>query len=201
VLKTHATIGPKDHGRRMSLADFEFVKVQPGYRYELSRGVIIVSEIPNVVHQAQWIAVQRQLLAYDLTHPGRIYGVVGGTECKILIPGLESERHPDFAIYKTPPPNPTSRVWRTWLPELVIEIVSPRSEHRDYEEKREEYLRVGIREYWVIDSNRQEMLVHRRWGKRWVERVVRPPEVYTTRLLPGLAFDLTPVFAAADAIS
>jgi hypothetical protein len=33
---------------------------------------------------------------------------------------------------------------------------------------------------------------------RWVERVLRPGEVYTTRLLPGLAFDPAPVFAAVE---
>jgi Uma2 family endonuclease len=121
-------------------------------------------------------------------------------DCKLLIPDVESERHPDIAIYKSRPPNDTSKAWRTWIPEVVVEIISPGSERRDYEEKREEYLELGVREYWIIDSNRQEMLVHRRRGQRWVEQLVRPPEVYTTRVLPGLAVDLTPVVAAADDI-
>ena len=40
-------IGPADHGRRMSLADFEHAEVQEGLLYELGRGVIIVSDVPG----------------------------------------------------------------------------------------------------------------------------------------------------------
>ena len=75
--------------------------------------------------------------------------------------------------------------------------MSPGSEERDYVEKRDEYREFGVREYWIIDSGRGEVLVLRRSRGRWVERVVRPGDVYRTRLLPGLAFDPAPVFAAA----
>lgn len=36
-------------------------------------------------------------------------------------------------------------------PDLIIEIVSPDSESRDWREKYEEYERAGVREYWIID--------------------------------------------------
>ncbi len=35
---------------------------------------------------------------------------------------------------------------------LVVEVVSPESVRRDYKEKREEYEKAGVCEYWVIDS-------------------------------------------------
>jgi hypothetical protein len=38
TIKTALKIGPHDHGRRMSLQEFEPVQVQEGYLYELSRG-------------------------------------------------------------------------------------------------------------------------------------------------------------------
>jgi hypothetical protein len=47
---------------------------------------------------------------------------------------------------------------------------------------------------------KEEMLVLRRLGKRWVQRVVRPCALYKTRLLPGLAFSCQIVFEAARAI-
>jgi Uma2 family endonuclease len=82
---------------------------------------------------------------------------------------------------------------------LVIEVISPGSEHRDYEDKREEYFRFGITEYWILDAGRQEMLVLRRSRGRCVERTLRPPQVYRTRLLPGLEFSCALVFQAAAA--
>src|SRR5438034_11604766 len=105
MLKATAKIGPKDHGRRMSLADYEHAEVQEGYRYELGRGVIIVSDVPGLRHALQLNAVRRQLTAHDLAHPGCIHAIFGGAECKLLVPPWESERHPDLSIYLTPPPD------------------------------------------------------------------------------------------------
>jgi Uma2 family endonuclease len=159
---------------------------------------VTVVDVPNPRHLAQVNAIRRQLAAYDLSHDGQIHAVAGGGECKILLAGTESERHPDVAVYKTPPPN-AADVWAGWVPELVIEVVSPGSEHRDYNEKPEEYLRFGVREYWILDEEKREMRVLRRSRGRWTEQTVVPPEVYRTRLLPGLAFACAAVFAAADA--
>jgi len=38
--KTIVKIGPMDDGRQMSLDDFDEAEVQPGFHYELSRGII-----------------------------------------------------------------------------------------------------------------------------------------------------------------
>jgi len=200
MTRTAVKIGPTDHGRRMSLADFECAEGQEGRLYELARGAIIVVDVPNPPHLAQVTAIRRQLGAYDLAHPGRIYTIATGSECKILLAEAESERHPDLAVYKTPPPGDDSDVWYTWVPEIVIEVVSADSEVRDYVEKREEYLAFGVLEYWIFNAEREEMLVLRRHGGRWVEQVVRPPQSYTTRRLPGLEFACAPVFEAARAI-
>lgn len=194
---TATRIGPKDHGRRMSLGDFDPVEVEAGYVYELGRGVIIVSDVPKPRHLAQIHALRLQFYGYCGTHPGKIHLIASSGECKVLISPLESERHPDLAIYLTMPPD--EDVWSTWIPEIVMEIVSPGSEQRDYVEKREEYLQFGVQEYWIFDVDRQELLVLRRKSGGWVERVVRPGEVYRTRLLPGFELACASVFEAAKA--
>src|SRR5262245_11353408 len=102
--KTIVKIGPADHGRRMSLEEFNEAEGQEGYLYELSRGIVTVVDVPKRVHVLQLLAIRRQLSTYDVLHPGRIVGVIGGTDCKLLIDDLGSERHPDVAIYLTPPP-------------------------------------------------------------------------------------------------
>src|SRR5581483_8351716 len=160
-------ITPADHGRRMSLADFEFAEVQEGYTYELGRGVIVVSEVPNLPHFLQVNAIRYQLSSYEVTHPGRIFAIAAGRDCKLLAWDFESERHPDLSVYKTPPPGTNRTTWRGWVPELVIEVVSRGSANRDYEEKREEYLAVGVKEYWIFDAEREEMLVLKRYRGRW----------------------------------
>ncbi len=78
-------------------------------------------------------------------------------------------------------------------------MISPGSEQRDYEDKREEHLAFGVREYWIFNAETEERLVLRRWGSRWREQVVRPGDVYRTRLLPDFTFDCARVFRAARA--
>jgi Uma2 family endonuclease len=196
--KTTIKVGPQDAGRRMSLEEFDAAEGQPGYVYELSKGVVVVSDVPNPRHFAQLNVLRRQLTAYDLANPGAIHAMGGGGDCKILLRGEESERHPDVSVYKSPPPE--EDVWATWIPDLVVEIVSPDSEHRDYVEKREEYLSFGVREYWIVDAAIEEVRVLRRRAGRWTERVLHPPERYATKTLPGFEFDCAAVFEAARAV-
>jgi hypothetical protein len=190
------SIGPQDHGRRMTLDEFDLADGQPGYVYELSRGVVTVVDIPNPRHFAQFNAVRHQLAMYEAQHSGVIHGIAGGAECKILVDELQSERHPVMAIYTTPMPD-GEEVWANWVPALVVEIVSAGSEQRDYHEKPEEYLRFGVREYWIIDESKQQMLAMKRSRGRWVQKVVAPGESYRTSVLPDFPLDLAAIFAAA----
>ena len=47
---TRLRIGPADHGRRMTLDEFREADEEPGSRYELARGVLEVTEVPNDPH-------------------------------------------------------------------------------------------------------------------------------------------------------
>jgi Uma2 family endonuclease len=197
MLKTATTIGPADKNRRMSLAEFDHVEVKEGYRYELSRGVIIVSEIPSPWHLAQVNELGLQLSRYREEHDSIIHAVGHAGECKFLINSFESERQPDLAIYRWPPPR-SGNVWADWIPDIVLEVVEPGSEERDYVLKREEYLDFGVREYWIVDADRREVLVLRRRGQQWSERVLRAKEKYPTKSLPGFELDVAAIFRAAD---
>src|SRR5438132_12171009 len=137
MIKTTLRIGPKDQGRRMSLRKFEPVEVQEGYLYELSRGIITVSDVPGYPHGCQVSYLRDQLALYKALHPGEIHIVMGSMECKLLVGDFESERHPDLAIYKTRPSRQQD-LWFHWIPDIVIEVVSAGSVERDYAQKREE---------------------------------------------------------------
>jgi Uma2 family endonuclease len=66
-----------------------------------------------------------------------------------------------------------------------------------YNQKPEEYLRLGVKEYWIVDADERAMIVMRQSRGRWIEKSVRPPAGYRTRLLPGLVFSCSAVFNAA----
>lgn len=193
-------IGPSDNGRPMSLTEFRTADGLDGYRYELGRGIIAVTNVPNRRHFAMVNAVRQQVSAYEAANPGVIQYVAAGSDCKVILSGMGSERHPDWAVYKEPMPTDVADdedLWEVWVPDLVVEVVSPGSGKRDYEEKPEEYLRFGIPEYLVIDEDRQEMLAHRRQGGRYVPRVIRAGDLYRLMVLRGFDFDVAKVFEAA----
>lgn len=188
-------IGPEDDGRRMTLDEFDDAIATEGYLYELGRGVIEVSGIPEPKHLAQFQEIRNQLVLYQAANPDRIHTVAGGGEAKLLIGPLQSERHPDLSIYLTPPPE-ISDVWSLWVPRIVVEIVSARSAKRDYDVKPAEYLEFGVDEYWIIDASKNQMTVLSRWRGQWKKKLVKPIQKYTTHHLPGFVLDLKKVLAA-----
>ena len=197
MLATHLQLGPADNGRKMSLEEYLDADFADGYRYELCQGSLVVNEVANPPHFYQVQAIIEQLVVYKVAHPGVIQSLGGGGETRCDIEELESSRHADVVVYKTSAPSNNRDCWAIWIPELVIEVISPDSRRRDYDEKPDEYLQFGVQEYWVLDADRGEMLVHRRVGGRWKKQVVKPPELHTTHLLPGLQFSCEAVFAAA----
>jgi hypothetical protein len=191
-------IGPQQHGRKMSLKAFEFAKVEDGWLCELARGYVVVSEVANYRHGMQIMAINRPLRSYDATHPGAIHAILGSLECKLLIPKLRSERHPDLAVYLTAPKGPKDRtLWRTWIPELAIEVVSEGSRDRDYTEKRDEYWTLGVKEYWIVDAKLKKVLILKRGRSQWTEKVLGPDDTCETKLLPGFTLPCRAIFDAA----
>jgi len=187
-------IGPHDHGKAMSLDEFETIQAQAGYLYELSRGIITVVDVPRPSHGGVVAKLRRILTRYQDNNPDRIYDVYSGNECKILLVDLQSERHPDLAVYTSPPPSDDAEVWAAWIPDLVVEVVSADSIQRDYEEKPEEYLAFGVREYWIADPLKMKVTVHMRRAGKWQKKVVARGKGYDCGLFPGLHLDVAAVF-------
>jgi hypothetical protein len=92
MIAAEAKIGPRHHDRKMSLKTFEFAPVVDGYRYELARRSVVVSDVPKYSHTVQVLAITRALKAHDASHPGVIHAVLGGSDCKPPTPEWESER-------------------------------------------------------------------------------------------------------------
>lgn len=180
----------------MPLARFADAIGQEGHLYELNRGVIEASNVPNIAHGQQIQETRDQLTVYRVSNRDRVHYIGGGSDAKVLIEGVESERHPDLSVYLTQPPVQTKDAWSLWVPAIVIEVVSEGSIRRDYEEKPPEYLAFGVGEYWIIDGLTRRMTAHTRWRGRWKPRVLRPTQRYATPLLPVFTLDLKRVFAA-----
>ena len=89
-------------------------------------------------------------------------------------------------------------MWRTWIPELVIEVVSSSSVDRDYAEKRDEYWTLGVKEYWIVDSSLKQVLVLTRGRSQWKEKALGPTDSCETKLLPGFGLPCSEIFAVSS---
>jgi Uma2 family endonuclease len=72
-------------------------------------------------------------------------------------------------------------------PLLVVEVVSPGQEKRDYRYKRSEYAARGIAEYWIVDPLQQRVTV-----LQWVEGL------YEEKIYTGDARVVSPLLGILD---
>ncbi len=176
-------IGPADHGRLMTLDEFLDAEETPGYRYELARGVLEVTEVPNDPHGQVVANLYRMIARHDVEHPRRIQRFGGAGEFRLWLPGMISGRNPDVAVILRGAPK-DYRGRR--IPALAIEVVSRGGEARDYETKRQEYLAYGLAEYWVVDPNAKSVTVLTRRGDVWAEKIFKDEQQLESLVLEGL---------------
>jgi Uma2 family endonuclease len=131
---------------------------------------------------------------YEAAHPEVVNYSAAGSDAKLLIGPSQSERHPDILLYLSSEPD-VKDIWSIWVPDIVIEVVSPSSAKRDYQDKPDEYLEFGVSEYWIVDAEKSHMTAFTRWRGQWKRQVLT--QKYTTPQLPGFTLDLKRVFAAA----
>lgn len=180
------------NGRQMSAAEFDSLSGLPaGYRYELINGVLIVSPFPGIGERDANGELEFLLRDYQRRHPK-------GTSLQLTVAEQDlrfgsTRRRCDRAIWcgGTNTPDPVHD-----LPQIVIEIVSQRQRdrQRDYEIKRDEYLRAGIREYWVIDRFERQLSV----SAASQTRTYSSNDSYQTELLPGFELNLAELFKLTD---
>jgi len=193
-------LGPADHGRLLSLKEFETARYSLGYRYELVEGRLYVFQFPTVGHDCVLTWLKDQFRSYEASHR-TIINYVSTRPC-VFVPGPDGITllGPDLAAYNDYPFHvpKAEREWRLMSPFLVAEITIEDDPEKDLVRNVDLYSQVpSIREYWIVDTRDYEnphLLVHRRCGQRW-QRVIQiaSGETYSTRWLPEfkLVFDLS----------
>jgi Uma2 family endonuclease len=190
-------IGPANHGRSMTLEEFLEAEEEDGYRYELARGVLEVTHVPNDPHGLTVWHLLSMIAVYARERPGVIYRAGGGSEFHVWLPGLKSGRNPDVAVAL----RGTPRDWRGRRPpSLAFEVVSEGSDahERDYVTKRAEYLAFGLREYWIVDLQTRIVTVLVRDGDIWVEQVYRDDQQAVSQVLPGFSVRLSDLWPEVE---
>lgn len=192
-------LGPGDHGRALTLDDFDTAEFEPGFRYEIIDGRLYVSEEPDPTENALELWLFEKLWDYSrvdesalnhVTNKGRVF--------------VHSREHgtvpePDIAAFADYPLDRRLKgiKWSDVSPVLVCEVLMDNPE-KDLERNVELYLQVpSIKEYWVLDGRdnpeKPVLIQHRRHGKRWVIRSFPYGSTLTTKLLPDFSLLIDPL--------
>jgi Uma2 family endonuclease len=180
-------LGPHDHGRSITAEEFAEADYAEPWKYEREQGRLIVMPPDGPGHDGSSEPVRDHLGAYRLAHPDVVEQ--GVSEAWVRVDG-GTDRIGDIGVFLVGPRSSIARPDR--VPELMFEIVSPdrKSRERDYVKKRQEYDRIGVVEYVVIDRIRHRATVYTAGVRGYRKRVLRPGDVYTSPLLPGLAIPM-----------
>lgn len=187
LTRSQLQLGRADQGLRLSRRSFAEADYEEPWRYERVNGRLAVMAPAGDEHVEAMQPFLEKLVVYKVTYPDRIAKVV--PEAWIAIPGA-TDRIADLAVYLK-----AARARRRIpiaVPEIVFEITSPGKVNlrRDYEEKRDDYRRAGVREYVIVDRFDHRVTIFRKARTRFVEVALTPAESYASPLLPGLEIPL-----------
>ena len=137
---------------RMALSQITWQDVQQlpddGNRYEAIAGELYVTPAPSLRHQR--ISMRLTLLLHRLlVEPG--HGELFFAPVGVEFPTTEEGVQPDLVFVSKRRGGILADPWIRGAPDLVIEILSPSTAHRDRGVKRKLYERQGVEQYWIID--------------------------------------------------
>ena len=170
---------------RMALARITWQDVQQlpddGNRYEAIDGELCVTSAPSLRHQR--ILMRLTLALHNLlVEPG--HGELFFAPTGVEFPATEEGVQPDLLFVSNQRRGILADQWIRGAPDLVVEILSPTTAHRDRGVKRKLYDRQGVSVYWIVDPD------------------ARAVEVWTFGTEPGHGrfTDLLPVTLAGEQI-
>jgi Uma2 family endonuclease len=189
-------LGPRSAGLLLTPAEFDRATGVRGWRYELIRGVLVVSPTPSRQERHPDEMLGHWLRQYQEGHPQ-------GTAPDLTLPEEEIEtrqgqdrRRVDRAIWAGLGRDPEEGE----IPTIVAEFVSAGkvNQERDYVVKRAEYREAGVRQYWVIDRFQRTLTCYDFGGEQDEVRIIAEGQAFESPLLPGFVLDLKKLLAFAD---
>lgn len=161
-------------------------------RYELIEGVpYLMSPGPSQAHQELSSELHRQLANF-----------LKGKPCKVFHAPFDVRLNADEADDTVVQPDLLVVCDKEKLdgkcckgaPDLVIEILSPSTAKFDKHTKFHQYLRAGVREYWIVDPDIRTVEKRILKDGAYMVQSYADTDTITVEVLDGLSIDLSEVF-------
>lgn len=157
----------------------EFLDLEEdGFLYDMIEGVLHLSPSPDFKHSDIAGNFYFEVRKYLQSHP--IGKVVFETD--VLLPDGGDVLRPDISVIL----NENLGIVKKHIhgaPDLIAEVLSPSTRHRDLGVKALRYLKTKVREYWIIDPSENRIEVWRNNDREWAKESGLSLE---SHILPGL---------------
>ena len=178
--------------RRLTYDDF-LLFPDDGLRHELIDGEHCVTPAPSLRHQDIVGRLYMALGNHLASHPGRSFFAPLD-----VVFSLYDVVEPDLLFVASDQLEILTEKNVQGAPAIVVEVLSTGTRERDEHIKRQLFDRCGVREYWLVDPERNQVTVHRREDGRalrpGVPLTAADHVLLTTPLLPGFSLSIAELF-------
>ncbi len=157
-----------------------------GNKYDMIQGVLYMSPSAAFEHGKLQGRMFKFLDIYIEAHPiGEL-----ALETDIFLPDGGDVLRPDISVILNENMHKVKKHIHG-APDLVCEVLSPDTRHRDLGEKAYRYLANGVAEYWIIDPSKRQVSLWISAGHAWEKR---EGDLLESRLLPGFTLKHSKLF-------
>jgi Uma2 family endonuclease len=185
-----AVLNQPPAGKHWTFGDLALFKETE--RYEIFDGRLIPAGRPTPDLNHQRISGRLLCLLYRFVELHQLGEVVPGPVDVVLAEDNSAE--PDL-LFISKENLKIAQKWVCGAPDLVVEIISPSTIVRDRYEKREQYARFGVKEYWLLDpANRSVEILTLETGRLALHSIATEKGCVESKLLAGFTVDLADVY-------
>src|ERR1700756_2966294 len=164
---------------------------ETGPRYQLIEGDLYMAPAPNRFHQDISRNLEMTLANYLSAHP---IGVLYDAPFDVYLTDIDVFQ-PDLLIVLNENRRILTDAGAEGAPDLVVEILSPKTRQLDLVNKKRIYARMGVKELWIIDPEAGTVAAY-----RFEQDPADPVSIWTedetaaSPLLPGFSIRVASIF-------
>ncbi len=169
----------------------DYIKISDDKRYELINGELIMTPSPIPNHQR--ISGKLEFVVRKFVTENNL-GEVFDAPCDVYLDD-ENVVQPDILFISKDRLDIIGEKNIQGAPNLVVEIISENSVHRDMVQKKRLYARFGVKEYWIVIPEEKEVEVYILKGEAYrLYKTYTKVDILESASLKGLKIGLEEIF-------
>jgi len=167
----------------------EYYNIREDIRAELYEGYLVVMQRPSFRHQAIQMEISAQLHTFLKGKTCKVFPTLGAR----LFENEATIFEPDIVVICDK--NKLTKQNCNGAPDFVIEILSPSTVRMDRKLKFDKYQRAGVKEYWIVDPDRNLLEVNLLVNDKYMTSIYNETDKAPVSILDGVEIVLAEVFA------